>query len=164
LQVREDLLRFESEEDRMARLLMAVIVVVVFVTLPAAAKLVKVGWVSESDLKTKCAENGGTFSSGATGYNCSKKCGDNDTCVYGCSKDKEHNECNGSVPFVKTPTKITVEGVLNAGVKPKGQREAGPRALQPGLLGQTGPLPAAQSPASTGNAPAAPAAPAGRLY
>ena len=134
------------EEDLMARLLTAVVVVILFVTTPAAAKLVKVGWVSEGDLKTKCAENGGTFSSGATGYNCSKKCGDNDTCVYGCSKGKEHNECNGSVPaLIKTPTKITVEGVLNAGVKPKGQRATGPRTLEPGLLGQPGALPAATS-------------------
>jgi hypothetical protein len=60
---------------------------------------------------------------------------------------------------------ITVEGVLNAGVKPKGQRATGPRTLEPGLLGQPGALPATQGPASTGSAPAAPAAaPAGRLY
>jgi hypothetical protein len=82
-----------------------------------AAELVRVSWISEGDLKTKCAENGGTWSSGASGYNCSKKCGDNDLCVYGCSKGKENNECNASVPRVQDLTGLRglsgVDKILN---------------------------------------------------
>lgn len=125
----------------------------------ALAKLVKVSWISESDLKSKCEDNKGKWSSGATGYNCSKKCGNNDTCVYGCSKGKEHNECNGSVPAMTGGT-LTVDNVLNGGVKAVGAKSSGQaNPLSPGLLdGSKGFSP--QAPAGMGTVPA-PSAPSG---
>lgn len=110
-----------------------------FVAEQASARLVAMSWISESDLKTKCAENGGTFSSSSDGYNCSKKCAGNDQCTVGCSKGQEKNTCNGSVPGRPAPAgsrpggKLAVNEVLNFSAappqkQPKGNIEGVPPA------------------------------------
>lgn len=125
-----------------------------FASETAWAKLVKVAWISESDLKSKCDSNGGTWSSGQTGYSCGKKCdGGKDYCVVGCSKGKEHNECHASLPM-KAPTsgRMTVEGVLNYSSRPP---SAGP------LEGSPGATPGGPSGVGT---PKPTTPPAGKLY
>ena len=127
-----------------------------------AAAMDSMPYVSQTDLKKKCGDNGGTFNSSSDGgYSCGKKCSNSGGyCVYGCGPNKDGQiECRGTSPERRLPQNQkwwTAEQVLTNGMGIAG----GPPS--PGPLG-TGPGATPGSPSGVGT-PRPTAPPAGKLY
>jgi hypothetical protein len=103
-----------------------------------AAALHDIAYISQTDLKKKCDDNGGTFNSSSDGgYSCGKKCsGPGGYCVVGCGPNSEGQiKCNGSDPARRLPSNKrfwTVEEILNNGIGTAGPPPAGPLESSPG--------------------------------
>src|SRR5262245_42695388 len=79
-------------------------------------------YVSQTDLKQKCSDNGGDWNTSSDGgYSCGKKCSNaGGYCVYGCGPNKDGQiKCNGSSPERRLPPGQrfwTIDQVLTNGM------------------------------------------------
>jgi len=127
-----------------------------------AAAMKDIAYISQTDLKKKCSDNGGTFNSSSDGgYSCGKKCSNaGGYCVVGCGPNKDGQiKCNGTDPERTRPPKQkywTVEQILNNGMGVAGSPPG------PGPLDST-PGGSPQSPSGVGT-PRPTAPPGGKLY
>src|SRR5262245_29964224 len=130
-------------------------------TADRAAAMHDIAYISQTDLKTKCGENGGTFNSSSDGgYSCQKKCSNSSgNCYVGCGPNSTGQiGCRGSDPERRMPPKQkfwTVDQILNNGIGTAGPPPVGPLESSPSGSPQGPSAPGATKPATP---------PAGKLY
>ena len=126
-----------------------------------AAAMHDIAYISQTDLKKKCSDEGGTFNSSSDGgYSCGKKCSSPDGyCVVGCGPNSDGQiKCRGSDPARRLPPHQrfwTVEQILNNGIGATRPPAGGPLESSPGGTPQGPSAPGVTKPTTP---------PAGKLY